>query len=234
MVNNAEQIYKKIAEKYDFLNHFFSVYIDVLWRKKLFKLISPKEEDRVLDVCTGTGDIAIEIKSRANSQVVGLDISHEMLDVARKKFSKNRLEIPLIIGDALDMPIKSSSFDVVTIGFGLRNLPDYDRGIKEMARSLKKGGRIFILEFAPPEKNLFGFLYWIYLRYIMPIVGGIIAGVKDDYTELAVSIKNFLTPQEMENLLRKHGFRNIKSVRLTFGIAYIYTGELSVPLQPEK
>ncbi len=227
MVNNAEEIYQKIAEKYDFLNHFFSVYIDVLWRKKLLRLILPEEGDRVLDVCTGTGDIAIEIKAKANSKVVGLDISEEMLKVARKKLQERRLDIPLIIGDALKMPVKNSTFDVVTIGFGLRNLPDYDKGLDEMARVLKNGGRIFILEFAPPRKNILGFLYWIYLRYIMPFIGGIIAGVKEDYKELAVSIKNFLTPEDMEKLLRRHGFRNVKSSMLSFGIAYIYTGELT-------
>ncbi len=226
MVNNAEQIYQKIAEKYDFLNHFFSLYIDVLWRKKLFRLISPSSRDKVLDVCTGTGDIAIEIKSRADSTVIGLDISREMLEVAKRKTSQNGLKIPFVIGDALEMPVKDSSFDVVTIGFGLRNLPDYEKGISEMARSLKKGGRIFILEFAPPEKNLFGFFYWIYLRYIMPFVGGIIAGVKDDYRELAVSIKGFLTPDQMVEMLKNHGFVDVRATRLTFGIAYIYTGRL--------
>ncbi len=225
MVNNAEQIYKKIAEKYDFLNHFFSLYIDVLWRKKLLKLINPDRET-VLDICTGTGDIAIEIKKNSDSTVIGYDISPQMLKVAVKKFNERGLEIPLILGDALKLAIKDNSVDVITIGFGLRNLPDYDRAIAEMARVLRPGGRVFILEFAPPEKNLFGFFYWIYLRYIMPLVGGIIAGVKEDYRELAVSIRAFLTPKDMRSLLSKHGFTNFRATRLSSGIAYIYSATI--------
>lgn len=225
MVNNSEQIYKKIAEKYDFLNHFFSLYIDVLWRKKLLKLIN-SDRETVLDICTGTGDIAIEIKRNSSSTVIGYDISPEMLEVAVKKFDEKGLKIPLILGDALELAIKDNSVDVITIGFGLRNLPDYNKAVAEMARVLKPGGRVFILEFAPPEKSLFGFFYWIYLRYIMPLVGGIIAGVKDDYRELAVSIKAFLTPKDMRELLSKHGFTNFRATRLSMGIAYIYSAEV--------
>ncbi len=225
MVNNAEQIYRKIAEKYDFLNHFFSLYIDVLWRKKLLKIINPGSE-LVLDICTGTGDIAIEIKKNSDSTVIGYDISPEMLEVAVKKFREKKLEIPLILGDALKLAIRDNSIDVITIGFGLRNLPDYNRAISEMARVLKPGGKVYILEFAPPEKNLFGFFYWIYLRYIMPLVGDVIAGVREDYRELAVSIRAFLTPRNMKELLSKHGFTNFRATRLSMGIAYIYSAEL--------
>jgi len=227
MVNNAEQIYKKIAEKYDFLNHFFSLYIDVLWRKKLLKLISPKKDEVVLDLCTGTGDIALEVAKKSEAKPIGLDISVEMLDVAREKMRKTGHRFPIIIGDALLLPVRNSSVDVITIGFGLRNLPDYSRAIDEMVRVLKPGGRVFILEFAPPEKNIFGFFYWIYLRYIMPVVGDIIAGVKEDYKELAVSIRAFLTPVQMKDLLERKGFRDVKATRLSFGIAYIYSGALS-------
>ena len=226
MVNNVEQIYKKIAKKYDFLNHFFSLYIDVLWRKKLLKLISPQRDEIVLDLCTGTGDIALEVAKKSEAKPIGLDISVEMLDVAREKMRKAGYRFPIIIGDALSLPVKDISVDVITIGFGLRNLPDYGRAIDEMVRVLKPGGRVFILEFAPPEKNIFGFFYWIYLRYIMPVVGDIIAGVKEDYKELAVSIRAFLTPVQMKDLLEKKGFRDVKATRLSFGIAYIYSGVL--------
>ena len=226
MVNNAEQIYKKIAEKYDFLNHFFSLYIDVLWRKQLLKLISPKKGEIILDLCTGTGDIALEVLRKSEAHPIGLDISREMLDVAREKMRKSGLKFPLVIADALKIPVADSSVDVITIGFGLRNLPDYDRAVEEMARVLKPGGRVYILEFAPPERNIFGFFYWIYLRYIMPILGDIVAGVKEDYRELAVSVRAFLTPVDMKKLLEKKGFKNFRATRLSFGIAYIYSGVL--------
>ena len=149
-----------------------------------------------------------------------------MLEVAREKMKKTGHIFPIIIGDALSLPVKDSSVDVITIGFGLRNLPDYSTALDEMVRVLKPGGRVYILEFAPPEKNVFGFLYWIYLRYIMPVVGGIIAGVKEDYKELAVSIRAFLTPVQMKDMLEEKGFYDVKATRLSFGIAYIYSGVL--------
>ncbi len=186
--------------------------------------------EKILDVCTGTGDLSIRFaQSDKSGEIIGIDFSEEMLQIAREKIEKKGLagRIRLLQGDALHLPFEDESFDLVSIGFGLRNLTDRKGGILEMARVLKKGGRILILEFAPPRNNLFGWGYNAYLKTIIPVMGGIVSGSMAAYRYFSSSIAGFLQPGEIVELMGSAGFRNILRKPLTGGIVYIYRGEKS-------
>jgi len=187
-----------------------------------------KPGENILDVCTGTGDIAIRFaQSDSVGEIIGIDLSEEMLHIARRKTVNNGLgrKIKLLRGDALDLPFDDDSFDIVSIGFGLRNLSDHRRGISEMVRVLKDGGRLVILEFSPPPSGFFSAVYRFYLNTIMQAVGGIISGSASAYRYLSTSIANFLEPEEIMKLMEVEGLKKLYSERLTGGIAYIYRGE---------
>jgi len=237
LLNNS-RLFSKIAAKYDFLNHLLSLNIDKRWRRKLVKCAGVsakggsafvrKPGDSILDVCTGTGDVAIRFaQSDCVSEIVGIDLSDQMLQIARRKTENNGLggRVKLLMGDALNLPFEDNSFDIVTIGFGLRNLTDYKRGISEMARVLKEGGRLVILEFSLPREGLLGAWYRLYLNTIIPAVGGIISGSMNAYRYLSTSIANFPKPREIVNLMEAAKLKNIYWKALTGGIAYIYRGE---------
>lgn len=235
---NNSRLFSRIALKYDFLNHLLSLNIDKRWRRKLVKCAGVsakggsafvrKPGERILDVCTGTGDIAIRFaQSDGVGGIVGIDQSEEMLSIARRKTKSNGFEgkIKLLKGDVLNLPFEDNSFDIVTIGFGLRNLTDYKRGISEMARILKEGGCLVILEFSPPPSGFFGVSYRLYLNTIIPAVGGMISGSGSAYRYLPTSIANFLEPEEIMKLMDAEGLKKLYSKRLTGGIAYIHRGE---------
>ena len=187
-----------------------------------------KPGESILDVCTGTGDIALQFaQSDGVGGIVGIDLSEEMLHIARRKTKNNRLgeKIKLLKGDVLNLPFDDNSFDIVTIGFGLRNLTDRRRGISEMVRILKEGGRLVILEFSPPQGSLIGKVYGLYLKTIMQAVGGIISGSTSAYRHLSTSISSFPKPEEILKLMESEGLKKLYSERLTGGIAYMYRGE---------
>jgi demethylmenaquinone methyltransferase/2-methoxy-6-polyprenyl-1,4-benzoquinol methylase len=229
--NNAIQdrkLFSEIAKRYDFLNHFLSFNIDQTWRKRLVGSADPKPGDMILDVCTGTGDIAIRFAQNDRAgQIVGIDLTDEMLQIARHKLkgSRNGRRIQLLRGDGLKLPFGDDCFDIVTIGFGLRNLESHQRGISEMVRVLRCGGRLLILEFSPPEENLFGKVYDLYLSTVIRAVGSVVSGSKDAYRYLSISIANFPQPEEILKLMEAEGLRELRYKKLTGGIAYLYRGQ---------
>ena len=169
--NKNAEMFSSIAKHYDFLNHFFSLNIDKSWRKKLVRLINPQIYYNILDLCTGTGDLAIEFAKKTHpSRITAIDLSDEMLEIAKQKAQSRGLEkaIDFIRADVMDLDFDDESFDIITIAFGLRNLPDRQKAVAEMTRLLKPSGRIFILEFCPPSNNLFGILFKLYLRKLIP------------------------------------------------------------------
>ena len=192
------------------------------------KCAGVKPGESILDVCTGTGDIALQFaQSDGVGGIVGIDLSEEMLHIARRKTKSHGFgeKIKLLKGDVLNLPFDDDSFDIVSIGFGLRNLTDHKKGISEMVRILKNGGRVVILEFSPPRGVLFGAAYRLYLNLIIPAVGGIISGSASAYRHLSTSIANFIEPEEITELMEAGGLKKLYSKRLTGGIAYIHRGE---------
>ncbi|MFH1336378.1 MAG: bifunctional demethylmenaquinone methyltransferase/2-methoxy-6-polyprenyl-1,4-benzoquinol methylase UbiE [Candidatus Zixiibacteriota bacterium] len=222
------KLFTAIAVRYDLLNHLLSWNIDRSWRKKLVECAGVKPGEKILDLCTGTGDIAIRFaRTDGVGEITGIDFSGAMLRIAKRKIEKRGFDgrIRLLQGDALHLPFESGSFEIVSIGFGLRNLTDRKGGILEMVRILNDGGRLLILEFSPPQNTLFGWGYNVYLKTVIPILGGMISGSMKAYRYFSSSVAGFLQPEEVIELMRKAGLKNIQAKSLTGGIAYIYRGE---------
>ena len=222
------RLFSAIAPKYDLLNHLLSLGIDRRWRGALIGHAEIQPGERVLDLCTGTGDIAIEIaRQGCAGEIVGVDLEEGMLAIARQKAERLRFQGKIMFqqGDGLDLPFEDGTFDVVTIGFGLRNLADRERGIAEMARVLKEGGRLSILEFSLPRGPLLSRAYHLYLNRFIPAIGGLISGKQSAYRYLASSIQGFLEREEVLELMRAKGLRDLQLTELTGGIASIYRGE---------
>ena len=223
-------MFTAIAERYDLLNHVLSMNIDRRWRGQLVRAAGAGKGARVLDAATGTADVAIEFArhTRADS-IVGVDRSSGMLEVGERKLERLGLggRVELMECDVLELPFPDGSFDAVTIAFGLRNLPDYARGIDEMTRVLKPGGKLLVLEFFPPRRGLFLKAYRLYLGKVLPVAGGLISGSRDAYRYLASSIESFLSREEMEQHMRASGLTDVHPQRLTGGIAFIYSGQKS-------
>ena len=224
---NTPELFSVIAKNYDFLNHLLSFNLDRAWRRRLVSLSRFRPGDKILDVCTGTGDIAIEFARCGAHDVTGIDLSAGMLARAQKKIEKLDLttRIKLETGSALSIPYADKTFDLVTIGFGLRNLPDYARGISEMARLLKPSGRLLILEFSLPLNKLTYGFYSLYLKNYLPLAGRLFSGSARAYSYLASSIFSFLKPEEVIALMRQSGLRNLSCLNLTAGVVTLYSGQ---------
>jgi demethylmenaquinone methyltransferase/2-methoxy-6-polyprenyl-1,4-benzoquinol methylase len=219
-------MFNSIAHRYDFLNHALSLNIDRRWRRMLVDACGVKQDDHVLDVATGTGDVALDFVRRTRAaRIVGIDPSVGMLDVARAKVARDAraAHLELVEGNTLALPFPDAAFDVVTIAFGLRNLPDYPRGVSEMARVLKPGGRLAVLEFLPPS-GAARLLFRSYVATVLPIVGRAISGSPEAYRYLASSIGEFIDAESVRTLLRDAGLRDIDTQRLTGGIAGLHLG----------
>jgi len=219
-------MFDSIARRYDLVNHVLSLTIDKRWRSELAGYAHAHDHDEVLDVATGTADVAIEFARYTPAKsIVGVDLSDGMLQVARRKIARLELEdrISLRIGDALHLPFADESFDIVTIAFGLRNLPDYQRGVNEMARVLRPRGRAVILEFLPP-RGIALLAYRVYLSTILPLTGRLISGSPAAYRYLSSSVRQFISDEEIHTLMQNAGLSLLVSRRLTGGIAGLYRG----------
>ncbi|WP_455382741.1 bifunctional demethylmenaquinone methyltransferase/2-methoxy-6-polyprenyl-1,4-benzoquinol methylase UbiE [Salinispira pacifica] len=224
---DVHDMFSRVVPTYDLLNHLFSFNVDRLWRSKIVRMARLPSEAHVLDVATGTADLAIAFaRAHDDCRVVGVDFVEEMLVRGREKVARSGLgdRIELLHGDALSMPFDSDSFDVATIAFGLRNLNDFTGGIREMTRVVRPGGKVMVLEFSPPPPTLFGRIYNWYLRTVMPKLGGRVSGWEPTYGYLYSSINAFLDHKALADLMRSEGLDDIEMAKLSGGIAYIHAG----------
>jgi demethylmenaquinone methyltransferase/2-methoxy-6-polyprenyl-1,4-benzoquinol methylase len=221
-------MFDAIAQRYDFLNHFLSAGIDRRWRQRAIRSLGLTGRERVLDVCSGTADLAIAARraTPGAARVVGVDFAHAMLRVGREKLEAERLSpsVALVRGDALHLPVASQSVDVVTIAFGIRNVENVATALVEMHRVLKPGGRLAVLEFATPPQPVVRMGYAWYSRHVLPRVGRMLSRHDDAYRYLPASIEAFASPDAFVKLLRQSGFSSVEAVPLTFGVVYLYTG----------
>lgn len=220
----VEQMFDNISGKYDLLNRILSMGIDVRWRKKVVKSVKKANPKKVLDIATGTGDLAIQIAKSTQAQITGFDLSAGMLEVGRKKVTKEKLDdrIEMIQGDAENMPFENNSFDVITVAFGVRNFENLKKGLDEIYRVLKPGGKFIILEFSQPESFPMKQLYAFYSKNILPKIGKQISKDESAYTYLPDSVKAFPYGEEMKKILKNSNFSKSSDKKLTFGIASIY------------
>jgi demethylmenaquinone methyltransferase / 2-methoxy-6-polyprenyl-1,4-benzoquinol methylase len=226
--NNLSNVFSGIAPYYDLLNHILSFNGDKAWRKRFIARAQIKENSRILDLCTGTADIAIECaKRKKDCQVFGIDFSSAMLREAREKINRLRLEkqIHLLKADVFNLPFHPDFFDVVSISFGLRNLIDYSKGIIEMVNMLKKGGKAAILEFSPPSGNFIGKAYNFYLNKIVPLVANLCGGSPEAYKYLSSSINTFFYPRQILDCMGSAGLKNLHMQKMCFGAVNSYYGE---------
>ena len=224
---DAHEMFSRVVRTYDLLNHLFSFNIDRTWRTRLVRMANLAPGSRVADIATGTADLAIAFaRSCRDCRVSGLDFVSEMLARGREKVARAGLSgrIELVLGDALSLPWADASFDAASIAFGLRNLKDFEGGIREMARVVRPGGKIMILEFSPPPPTMFGRAYRWYLKHVMPALGGRISGWEPTYAYLYSSVNAFLDQKALEKLMTSVGLGRIEIVRLSGGIAYIHAG----------
>lgn len=226
---NVWQLFDKIAKRYDFLNHVLSFGLDLFWRRQVCRYLPSQPNLVILDLATGTADLPITIcKSAASiSQIIGIDMSREMLSIGRKKVRDLGLEnsVLLQVGDAMQPPFLSATFDVVTVAFGIRNLDNLHQALVEMKRVVKKEGRAIILEFSMPKLFIFRSIYLFYFRFILPFIGAIISQEKQAYYYLNRSVEAFPYGNDFCSVMKTAGFVNVKAIRLTLGIASIYVGE---------
>jgi demethylmenaquinone methyltransferase/2-methoxy-6-polyprenyl-1,4-benzoquinol methylase len=217
----VREMFTQIAPSYDALNHLLSLDIDRLWRARTAKLLRPilqRNDAVVLDLCCGTGDLALALRNSGKARVIGVDFAHTMLVRARAKSIRGRSHsgmpgpppLPLFEADALRLPFANASFDLVASAFGFRNLANYEEGLKEIRRVLKPGGTVAILEFSEPPPGLVGNLYRWYCRKLLPKLGGWLSGNPNAYKYLPASVARFFRPEELAAQIRSAGFTSVK------------------------
>ena len=217
-------MFDTISKEYDSLNRVISFGIDVKWRKKVVDIVTQKHPENILDIATGTGDLAINLTKTKASKIIGLDISEGMLDVGRKKIIKKKLEetIKLVIGDSENLAFVDNTFDAITVAFGIRNFENLEKGLSEILRVLKPNGIFVILETSIPTKTPFKQGYKFYTKGILPIIGKLFSKDKVAYAYLCESASVFPYGEALNNILLKTGFTNAKALPQTFGVATIY------------
>lgn len=223
----VNEFFSDIAPGYDLANRVMSSGVDVLWRRYLAKRVSTSRPTDLLDLATGSGDVAFTLARRVKSAqtIIGMDFCQPMLDEAIKKqpTRKSAKIIEFKQGDCLNLPLEDNSFDIVTISFGLRNLEDRAKGLSEMKRVLRPGGRLLVLEFTQPDPWVRGAYYW-YLKHVIPLLSGKITGNKDAYKYLGSSIEQFPEKQDLTEELKHAGFQSVHAKGLTCSIAAIHEG----------
>lgn len=219
------QMFDTISGNYDGLNRVISFGIDVKWRKKVIQLIGAKKPKKILDIATGTGDLAIMMSDLDADKIVGLDISVGMLEVGKQKIAAKKLshKIDMVHGDSENIPFEDNYFDAITVSFGVRNFENLDKGLQEISRVLKPGGLFVVLETAVPTNPLYKFGYIIHSKIILPLIGKLFSKDKIAYSYLSESANAFPFGKRFNNILEKNGFINAKDTPVTFGVASIYT-----------
>jgi demethylmenaquinone methyltransferase/2-methoxy-6-polyprenyl-1,4-benzoquinol methylase len=222
------RMFDRIARRYDLLNRLLSCRCDVAWRNKVAEYLPDRSNQCVLDIATGTADLLLSLfrRSQQVGSGIGIDMSPKMLELAREKIAGRQLDnkISLVRADALRLPFANGSFDAVTIGFGIRNVPDVPAALAEMHRVLKPGGKVLVLEFSLPRNRLMRRLYPFHLRGIIPRLGALISGDGYAYRYLNETVETFPYGDQFCDLMKQAGFCNVSAVPLTFGIATIYHG----------
>jgi demethylmenaquinone methyltransferase/2-methoxy-6-polyprenyl-1,4-benzoquinol methylase len=218
-------MFDNISGNYDSLNRVISFGIDVKWRKKVLKLVAETNPDKILDIATGTGDLAILLAQTKAKKIIGLDISEGMLEVGKIKIEEKKLSqtIEMVLADSESMPFEDHYFDAITVAFGVRNFEHLEKGLTEILRVLKPGGIFVILETSVPEKTPYKQGYNFYSKNILPLIGKLFSKDNVAYGYLSESAASFPYGEALNNILRKTGFINVKAMPQTFGVATIYS-----------
>lgn len=233
----VQQMFTRIAPRYDFLNHLLSFSLDHVWRWRTAKRFLPilgRADARILDICCGTGDLAFALdrarrsaldppQAAQRSPVIGSDFVEPMLERAREKAANESRAAIFAAADALNLPFPGGSFDLVTTAFGFRNLANYEHGLREIARVLKQGGEVGILEFTEPGSGPLAGVFRFYFRHILPRVGGAISGNSEAYAYLPGSVAKFPAPRELAALMEKTGFVDVRIASWNFGSVILHT-----------
>ncbi|MEL0183880.1 MAG: bifunctional demethylmenaquinone methyltransferase/2-methoxy-6-polyprenyl-1,4-benzoquinol methylase UbiE [Bacteroidota bacterium] len=222
-----EKMFDSISLEYDQLNRVISAGNDTKWRKKIFLLANKINPKNILDIATGTADIALELSKIKNSKIIGLDISEKMLEVGRKKIELKKLKerITLISGDAENLKFNDNSFDLVTIGFGVRNFQNLEKGLKESFRVLNSEGSLIILETSVPENKFIKFFYLMFSRTFIPLIGSLFSKDNKAYNYLQKSAENFPSGKSFAEILKKCGFKNVEILPQMFGASSLYVAK---------
>jgi demethylmenaquinone methyltransferase/2-methoxy-6-polyprenyl-1,4-benzoquinol methylase len=223
----VKSMFTAIARRYDFLNHFLSFGIDILWRKEAVRKLGPLAGKKIYDIACGTGDLSIQIaQSEPTVTVVGEDFSEGMVAIAGPKVTARQLDdrITIGMGDALCMTYPDNTFDGITCAFGVRNFADLQKGLGEMVRVIKPGTPLVILEFTQPKNVFFSFIYRLYFTKILPILGGLVSGKKSAYQYLPDTVYAFPTPPQLSGKLESAGLEKVTFTPLTFGICGLHVG----------
>ncbi|MEZ6058523.1 MAG: bifunctional demethylmenaquinone methyltransferase/2-methoxy-6-polyprenyl-1,4-benzoquinol methylase UbiE [Planctomycetaceae bacterium] len=225
----VRRMFGEIAGRYDLLNRVLSFGVDVYWRWRTVRKVSPVGEAPVLDVCTGTGDLALAYWKRGEGKVpvIGSDFTHQMLVRAAAKTSKRTASLPIqfVEADAQQLPFQSNLFQIVSVAFGLRNIADTQAGLREMLRVCRPGGKVVVLEFSEPQSRLFGMIYRFYFKHILPRIGQLVSGSRlDAYHYLPESVGEFPCGEKLANVMQECGLTEVEFRPLTFGIATLYWG----------
>lgn len=217
-------MFDNISDNYDGLNRVISLGTDVSWRKKVVATVAATNPESILDIATGTGDLAIQMANNGATRIVGLDLSEGMLKVGRKKIADKKLniEIEMIQGDSENLPFEDNSFDAITVAFGVRNFENLEKGLEEIYRVLKPTGIFVVLETSVPTKFPYKQGYRMYSGLVLPVIGKIFSKDKDAYSYLSESAANFPYGNAFNNILSKIGFNNVKDLPQTFGVSTIY------------
>jgi demethylmenaquinone methyltransferase / 2-methoxy-6-polyprenyl-1,4-benzoquinol methylase len=221
------RMFDSISWRYDALNHILSAGVDVYWRKRAMRELKPLKPQLILDVATGTGDLAIQaIKSLNPQKVIGVDISEGMMEFGRKKIAEKGLEnrIELRYGDSENLPFEENKFDAIIVAFGVRNFENLEKGLADMYRVLKPGGKVVVLEFSKPDRFPFKQFYGLYFRFVVPVVGRMVSKDRTAYDYLPESVHAFPRGKEFVSILDRLGYKNTSCKPLTFGISSLYTG----------
>ena len=222
--SQVRQMFDSISPRYDFINRIISGGLDIKWRKNLVKVLKPKKPTKILDVATGTGDLAIALGETLASEIIGIDISEQMLEIGKKKVERNQLQknIKMEIGDGEKINYPNNYFDAVTVSFGVRNFENLDKGLLEIYRVLKPGSELVILETSIPQSFPLNYLYHLYTLYFLPLIGSFFSKDKSAYKYLSSSAKSFPFGKAFNKILKKNGFIVIDNIPQSFGIASIY------------